>query len=209
VTCRALGAALALIALGRVAELEAFYRAALAAGADPANLAEGALAAPLFAGFPRAIEGLAALERALPPGAAKRPVLDERPAAQRLADGETLFATIYGRSAAAVRRRLAELAPDLEVAVIEDAYGRILSRPALPPLLRELAAVAALAACGLERQLDSHVRGALACGADRAAIEEMAALGVAIEPGGERSTRAALGRAFDAARDAASAPSAP
>ena len=49
--------------------------------------------------------------------------------------------------------------------IAEHAYGRVLSRPGLDGASRELVAVAALAALGHDRQLASHARGAVRCGA--------------------------------------------
>ena len=63
-------------------------------------------------------------------------------------------------------RRLNALHPDLASWVVRDGYGRVLSRGGLAIRERELLAVAALAALGgLEKQLESHVRGARRVGA--------------------------------------------
>ena len=68
-------------------------------------------------------------------------------------------------------RRLNALHPDLAVWIVRDGYGRVLSRPGLTARERELLAVAALAALGgLEKQLESHVRGARRVGASEAEI---------------------------------------
>jgi len=79
--------------------------------------------------------------------------------------GEALFATVYGEGALDVRRALTAYHPDLERHVIEHAYGRVLARPSLDLATRELCAVAALAILGHDRQLASHARGAVRCGA--------------------------------------------
>ncbi|MCC6405679.1 MAG: carboxymuconolactone decarboxylase family protein [Planctomycetes bacterium] len=60
--------------------------------------------------------------------------------------------------------------PDFAAFIEGHAYGRILARPGLEPSVRELLACAALAVLGQERQLASHVRGALRCGASSAAV---------------------------------------
>ena len=62
-------------------------------------------------------------------------------------------------------RRMGAFHPDLASWILEDGYGRVLARPGLPAGERELLAVAALAALGLDRQLESHVRGARRLGA--------------------------------------------
>jgi 4-carboxymuconolactone decarboxylase len=195
-TTRALGAALALGAASRFTELELLYRAALESGVSGSDLAEGALALHLFGGFPRAIEAFFALSEA---GGCVAPPLDPRGAEQARTDGERLFGAIYGKQAGAVRARLGEFAPDFDRAVIEDAYGRILSRPALGGARRELAAVCALAALGLDRQLFSHVRGALALGCDAESITAMVELAgelsPATSPSAAATSRRALGEA--------------
>ncbi len=64
-----------------------------------------------------------------------------------------------------MRAMLSRGHPEFERWVLEHAYGRVLSRPGISPDRRELLAVVALAALGQERQLASHARGALRCGA--------------------------------------------
>jgi hypothetical protein len=54
--------------------------------------------------------------------------------------------------------------------MIEQGYGRVLTRPGLSGPARELVAVTVLAAGGWERQLVSHLLGASRLGAPRAAI---------------------------------------
>jgi alkylhydroperoxidase/carboxymuconolactone decarboxylase family protein YurZ len=77
--------------------------------------------------------------------------------------------------------------------MIEEGYGRVLSRPGLGALERELVAVAVLAACGWERQLVSHLLGAARVGAPRERV------GAAFEIGrrmAERRARAGNARAW-------------
>ena len=56
--------------------------------------------------------------------------------------------------------------------VLEAAYGRVLARPGLDALTRELLAVTALLALDQVPQLVAHARGALHFGADREAVAE-------------------------------------
>jgi 4-carboxymuconolactone decarboxylase len=55
--------------------------------------------------------------------------------------------------------------PDLAQWMIEQGYGRVLTRPGLSGAARELIAIAVLAAGGWERQLVSHLLGASRLGA--------------------------------------------
>ncbi len=64
-----------------------------------------------------------------------------------------------------MRAKLEGFHPDFAHWIEGHAYGRILARPGLSADRRELFAVAALAALGQDRQLASHVRGGLHCGA--------------------------------------------
>jgi alkylhydroperoxidase/carboxymuconolactone decarboxylase family protein YurZ len=88
-------------------------------------------------------------------------------------NGRALFERIYREDAPAVRAMLERHHPDFARWIEQHAYGRVLARPGLSPDRRELLAVAALSALGQERQLASHARGALRCGATRAEIDEV------------------------------------
>jgi 4-carboxymuconolactone decarboxylase len=76
-----------------------------------------------------------------------------------------------------LRQNVRELHPALDAWMITDGYGKVLSRPALDLKRRELCIVAACAAAGQQRQLHSHLHGALNSGAPaaevRAALDAM------------------------------------
>ncbi len=197
-TQRALCLALALGAAGRCAQLEDLYRCALARGVALSDLREGALMVHLFAGFPVAIETFHALDRAagrLPPSDPRADVPD----GERAAQGRRLFDRIYQGSAESVLEILRSFAPTFERAVLEDAYGRILARPGLDARQRELMAVCALTATGLPRQLRSHLRGALSCGATAEEAREAIELARAVAPGPQADAAQAELRALLAA----------
>jgi 4-carboxymuconolactone decarboxylase len=59
------------------------------------------------------------------------------------------------------------LHPDLTDWMIQDGYGKVLSRNGLSLVERELISVAMLAALGWERQLRSHVVGSVNVGSSR------------------------------------------
>ena len=129
---------------------------------------------PLYAGFPAAIEFLRALSRA--PLARPRTLRTIRairasnsPRAIR-ARGERLCARVYGPDYPRLRSFMRALAPEIDAWMIEDGYGRTLSRPGLTVVERELATVAALAALGWERQLEAHRAGARRVGAAAAEV---------------------------------------
>jgi 4-carboxymuconolactone decarboxylase len=56
--------------------------------------------------------------------------------------------------------------------MIVEGYGKVLGRPALDLLRRELCVVAACAALGQDRQLHSHLHGAIHAGASQAQVSE-------------------------------------
>lgn len=126
---------------------------------------EALLQVHLFAGIPRQVEAAQVLALAGGLGAPEADEIESAPDDDRHARGRALFDRIYADDSGSVRSMLARGHPEFELWVLEHAYGRVLSRPGLAPDRRELLAVVALAALGQERQLASHARGALRCGA--------------------------------------------
>lgn len=127
---------------------------------------EAVLQSHLFAGFPRTVEAFEVLDDAGGLGA---------PGPEELAPpdegGGALFDRIYADLAHPVRQRLRTHHPAFAAWILEHAYGRVLTRPGLGADRRELLAVAALAVTSQERQLMSHVRGAVRCGATPEEVE--------------------------------------
>lgn len=120
---------------------------------------EAVLQCHLFCGFPRTLAALDVLRDA---GMRLRdPEFDEPPADA----GAGLFDRIYGEGSGRVREHLKGLSPTFADWIAEHAYARVLARPGLGAVERECLAVVALAATGHDRQLASHVRGAVRCGA--------------------------------------------
>jgi alkylhydroperoxidase/carboxymuconolactone decarboxylase family protein YurZ len=154
---------------------------------------EAVLQTHLFAGFPRLVEAYDVLREVgglgtpEPGEAAAEPDRPER--------GRELFDRIYGDVAGAVRASLAEHHPDFARWVEGHAYGRVLARSGLDPARRELLAVACLAALGQDRQLLSHARGALRCGASGGELDGVLdAVADLLEPGGLKRARRIVSR---------------
>jgi len=147
---------------------------ARAGGWPRAAVEETALMLILHAGFPAALEAMAALQRAWPGRARATPA--RTPAAWR-ARGARVCGRVYGRSYAKLVANVAALHPDLAGLMVEIGYGRVLSRPRLDGRTRELVAVAVLAALGWERQLVSHLLGATRFGASPRAARAAARIG--------------------------------
>ncbi len=161
-------------------------RSARTAGARRVAAEEVALMLMLYAGYPAALEGLRVLNAAWPGRA--RATREGTPAAWRAA-GERLCARVYGPSYARLVPAVRTLHPDLATWMIEHGYGRVLSRPGLSAVDRELVTVAALVALGWPRQLVSHLLGALRVGAGEPAVR--AALLAGARHGGPAALAAA------------------
>ena len=142
-------------------ELEAGDRMASAAVID-----EVVLQSYLFAGFPRALNAARAWRAIHPPAPTDvtEPAAGDRVERWR-SRGEETCRIVYGSSYQKLRDNVRTLHPDLEEWMIVDGYGKILGRPGLDLKRRELAVVAACAATGQQRQLHSHLHGALNAGA--------------------------------------------
>lgn len=133
--------------------------------ADHALVEEIILQSYLFAGFPRALNAMRAWRAAsgdLAP--------DENPAArggieQWRRDGERTCAVVYGDAYERLRDNIRALHPLLDEWMIVEGYGKVLSRSGLDLKTRELAIVAACAGARQQRQLHSHLHGALNSGA--------------------------------------------
>jgi 4-carboxymuconolactone decarboxylase len=79
--------------------------------------------------------------------------------------GEATCARVYGKFYSKLRQNIDELHPELDDWMIEEGYGKVLSRPGLDLARRELCIVAACVAGGQDRQLHSHLHGARNVGA--------------------------------------------
>jgi 4-carboxymuconolactone decarboxylase len=146
---------------------------AAASACRPEWVEEVVLQSYLFAGFPRALN--AAREWRRISGRAA-PESDDgenfENAAQWRAEGEATCATVYGPFYQRLRHNIRQLHPALDAWMIVDGYGKVLSRPQLDLRRRELCVVAACATARQDRQLHSHLYGALHAGATAAEIQD-------------------------------------
>ncbi len=134
----------------------------------------------LFAGFPRTLNAMREWRRVHPAPAA--PPADGTPERWR-ADGERTCAVVYGAFYERLRENIRHLHGALDEWMIMEGYGKVLSRPGLDLPRRELCIVAACAAAGQDRQLHSHLHGALNAGVAPAAVSDtIAALADLIPP---------------------------
>jgi 4-carboxymuconolactone decarboxylase len=123
----------------------------------------------LFAGFPRALNGMREWRRLHKPVAVPR---DSVPADAVRSAGEATCAEVYGAMYDRLRVNIQALHPMLDEWMILEGYGKVLSRPELDLQRRELCIVAACAAAGQDRQLQSHLHGALNTGVAPAVVSD-------------------------------------
>ena len=107
-----------LAALGKSVELRKLSRSVSFRRIPSRNIREALLAVHLFAGFPAAIEGFAALAIAIPSGSRSK------------------------RASMSIIQTLERLDPELSDWIFEDGYGKVLSRSGLSLVKRKLIAVA-------------------------------------------------------------------
>jgi 4-carboxymuconolactone decarboxylase len=124
----------------------------------------------LFCGFPRSLNAMREWRR-----------LTGRPAPDRGGDGgpdewrrrgEATCRLVYGAMYDRLRVNIRALHPDLDEWMIVEGYGKVLSRPGLDLPRRELCIVAACAASRQDRQLHSHLHGAINVGVTPAVLTQ-------------------------------------
>jgi 4-carboxymuconolactone decarboxylase len=147
-------------------------------------LEELVLQSYLFAGFPRALNAAREWRKAQPARVGERdqalPVQStgaatfvpaSETAGEGYADvydwrmrGEATCRVVYGAFYEKLRGNIRALHPALDEWMIVEGYGKVLSRAGLDLGRRELCIIAACAAAGQDRQLHSHLHGALNAG---------------------------------------------
>lgn len=170
---RALVVLAAAIAAGGTTRLEAACRAAVEAGVPSLWVDELLLQSVLMVGWPRALIGADAWRLV-----SGRPAVsvedggDYRRHMEWAARGEAVCRVIYEGQYDRLRENVCALHPALERWMLVDGYGRTIGRPGLDLARRELCVVAQVAVQGAERQLHSHLKGAMRAGATPAVVEE-------------------------------------
>lgn len=154
------------------------------------------LQAHLFVGFPRALNALAEWRRLRTRAPSDNAGAESE--VGRMERGEELCRAVYGSAFDSLRERAGDLHPAIDRWMIEDGYGKVLSRPGLPVERRELAVIAILAVQGVAQQLHSHLRGALRVGCVPERVEAALDLGLA---GSGRGHRDAMHRVWNDVRE--------
>lgn len=128
----------------------------------------------LFAGFPRTLNAAREWRKV---SGRPAPARDDGErfvdAAQWSEDGQRTCRIVYGATYERLRHNIRTLHPALDAWMIVEGYGKVLSRPQLDLRRRELCIVAACAAAGQDRQLHSHLRGALNAGSPMGEVQSV------------------------------------
>jgi 4-carboxymuconolactone decarboxylase len=177
----------AVVTAGTEVDVRSALTACTTAATPDGWIEELILQSYLFAGFPRALNAAREWRKSQgdspgdSPGdsqgegaAARSPNIDDIPPSldgwrER---GEETCSTVYGRFYEKLRANIAGLHPALDDWMIVDGYGKVLGRPGLDLARRELCIIAACVAAGQDRQLHSHLHGALHAGAAADVITE-------------------------------------
>lgn len=147
-----------------------------AAATPPVWVEELILQSYLFAGFPRALNAAREWRRQQEAaGGAGQAMEGRAPTYEQAYDwrvrGEETCAVVYGEMYERLRGNIRRLHPALDEWMIVEGYGKVLSRPGLDLPRRELCIIAACIAARQDRQLHSHLHGAVNAGAAPAAVD--------------------------------------
>ena len=151
--------------------------------APAAWVEEAILQSYLFAGLPRALNAMR-LWRSI--SGREAPDVDAESDGgidEWTARGERTCAAVYGPFYERLRVNIAALHPAFDRWMIVEGYGKVLGRQALDLRRRELCILAACAAAQQERQLHSHLHGALHVGATADEVEHALEVALATAAG--------------------------
>jgi 4-carboxymuconolactone decarboxylase len=179
----------AVLAAGTEAEMRSALEAAAKSAIDPVWVEELVLQTYLFAGFPRTLNGMRLWRRASN-RVAESADFEESLRSLWTSRGEQTCEEVYGTLYKRLRANIRTLHPALDTWMI-DLYGRVLGRPGLDLKRRELCIVAACAALEQDRQLHSHLHGAINAGATPEEVDDTLRI-VAPRLGRESSHRYSL-----------------
>lgn len=180
---------------------ESAMRAAFAdahGAVPPQWVEELVLQSYLFSGFPRSLNAMREWRRltgSRAPDAGEGSGPDEW-----RRRGEATCRLVYGDMYERLRVNIRALHPELDEWMIVEGYGKVLSRPGLDLSRRELCIVAACAASGQERQLHSHLHGALNVGVAPLAITQTIDAIEDLVPEAGRASMRLLWKRVEAAR---------
>jgi 4-carboxymuconolactone decarboxylase len=164
------------VARGREEEIAARSREAAAVEVPSVWVDELLLLSMLMAGWPRALGAAAVWRRET---GMRAPAADAS-MTETLDDwrvrGEALCRVVYGANYERLRENVRGLHPALDVWMVRDGYGMVLSRPGLDLVRRELCVIAETAVLEAGPQMLSHLKGAINAGASKQLVAEVTEL---------------------------------
>ncbi len=170
----------AMTADGHFEETQNFLSYVLQVHKDPEAVREIILQTHLFCGYPRALNALEALKRAMEKqgldGLRQEISEKEQVEAYFLERGEELWQKVYGKNADRVASNAQNLSPDLAYWSKLEGYGRVLSRPGPDALTREFCVVSALVLMETPLQLKGHVQGVVNLGGQKEELWQLLSL---------------------------------
>lgn len=174
---RAIAFLSALIAYCRPGLLRAAYINLKNRRFDQKAVYETILQSYLFLGFPRMIEAAIAfsetggtVDKFHEADFEKISTLESE---QWFEKGVNLCKKVYGENYRKLEKRFMQISPEMFRWMVIEGYGKVLTRPGLSSIERELAEVAALIVDARERQLLSHIIGSLNVGASLRFIKQI------------------------------------
>lgn len=141
---------------------------------DRADLYEIILQSYLFLGFPRMLQASDVLQKVVPNQ--KKIVQDseflsDNNLIEWYKNGEEVCGKVYKDKYEPLKKRVLDSASEIFHWMIVEGYGKVLSRDCLPLMTRELSNIAFLTMENRERQLRSHIIGAVNVGASKELVQ--------------------------------------
>ncbi|MCP4706712.1 MAG: carboxymuconolactone decarboxylase family protein [candidate division Zixibacteria bacterium] len=144
---------------------------------DTRAVYETILQSYLFLGFPRMIEAAIAFNEIYGSSTdlfeSDFGQINSEESTRWFKKGITLCKQVYGNNYERLKERFISISPEMFRWMVIEGYGKVLTRPGLNSVERELAEVAALIVDKRERQLISHIIGSLNVGASVTLIKQV------------------------------------
>ncbi len=172
---RCLALAAAAICSGSDQLITSSFRLVSRNNPNEAELYELILQSYLFLGFPRMLNAVELFSMAYPHFRSQEEIGPQslKETTVWYERGEELCRRIYDSNFEKLRDRVDALSPEIFNWMILEGYGKVLSRPNLAIVKRELCIVAFLMMENREKQLYSHILGAINAGAETGLIAQV------------------------------------
>jgi 4-carboxymuconolactone decarboxylase len=139
------------------------------------ELHEVVLQSYLFLGFPRMLAAAEHLgdRESTPVGTSVLREVSSEESKRWFTEGLLLCRQVYADKYPALKRKVESLSPEIFRWMVIEGYGKVLSRPGLDIVTRELAVIACLMVDNRRQQLLAHIRGALNVGASAEVVDHV------------------------------------